>query len=411
MNNLKESKAFYIVLSILIAIGFWFYVVNEVSTETRDTIRNIPVVIVGEDELLEKNLLVTGQSLEDIDLKIEGSRKSLMKLTRENITVTVDVSNIPSAGEHEVRCSISLPNTISASSVTIKNRDNRVKLTVEDQIKKTVEVKGNFTGTLATGYEAEEFILSPAGLEITGPASLIDTVDHARVNLSGSGLTETFTGMLAVEFIDVQGNKVSVDAVNCSVTEVYAVYPVVMVKDVPISVAFIPGGGATEENVNYKMTPEMLRISGPGKEVSALSELMLGEIDLAEVATAERFKFEVSLPDTVKCLNGEPKVIVTVALEGLASKALEVTQMKLANVPDGYEAIVLTERVKATVRGEESAVEAITAEQITAIADVSAFTEEGIYKAAVSFRLDGVSDAGVLDEGKTVSVQLKKLGE
>jgi len=296
----------------LIAIGFWFYVVNEVSTEAKDTIRNIPVAVVGQEELLEKDLLLTARNLENIDLKIEGNRKSLMKLTRENIVVSVDVSGIKKAGEYELRCNISLPNTVSASSVTIKNRDNRVKLTVEDRVCKAVEVRGEFTGSLASGYKAEEFVLSPASVEITGPKSLVETVAYARVSLSGSGLTENYSGMLPIEWIDNNGYRVYSGNLECSVSEVYTVFPIVLEKEIPLAVELLPGGGAMAEDAVFAIEPETILISGPGKEVSKLSEVVLGEIDLSKVGNLGRFEFDIELPETVP-IAAEPITAVLAA--------------------------------------------------------------------------------------------------
>lgn len=411
MNNLKHGKGFYIVISLLIAVAFWFYVVNEVSTEAKDTIRNIPVVVSGQEELLERELLLTAQSFESIDLKIEGNRKSLMKLTRENIVVSVDVSGIKKAGEYELRCNISLPNTISASSVTIKNRDNRVKLTVEERVRKNIEVEGNFTGSLVSGYEAEEFIISPGVLEIAGPASLMENIACARVNLNESGLTETYSGMLPVEFIDHDGYRVYSGALECAVSEVYTVFPIVMVKDIPLTVEVIPGGGAEEKHITCEIEPKMIRVSGPGTEVSKLSEIVLGEIDLAKVGNMGHFEFNIELPENLKSKGQETVAAVTITVEGLSTKMLEVNHFEVVNVPPNYVSSVRTDRIRVTLRGETSAVESVLPSQIKAVADLSELTEEGIHKVKVELRLNGVTDAGVLDEGRAILVQLKKLGE
>ena len=64
-----------------------------------------------------------------------------------------------------------------------------------------------------------------------------------------------------------------------------------------------------------------------------------------------------------------------------------------------------------TVRGDESAVEAVLPNQIKVVADLSEFTVEGIHKVKATLRMDEASNVGVLDEGRTILVQLTKLGE
>ena len=152
MNNLKENKAVYVILSILIATVLWFYVVTQVITDTTDTIKNVPVAVAGLDVLESRNLMITEQNINELDIKVAGNRNSLVKLLKDNINVTADVSSITQAGEYELRCTVSLPTTIMAGSATVNERDSyRVIFTVEEKIKKTVPIEGNCTGSVAEG--------------------------------------------------------------------------------------------------------------------------------------------------------------------------------------------------------------------------------------------------------------------
>lgn len=308
-------------------------------------------------------------------------------------------------------CSITLPNNVSASSVAIKNRDNRVKLTVEKNISKSIEIEGVFTGSLASGYRAEEFIISPSSLEISGPSSLLDRIETAKITLNESNLTETYSGMLPVEFFDSNEDKVMSPDLQCTVTEVYAVYPIAFWKEVALKVLFVPGGGADKDDVTYTVEPEKVQISGASSVVAGLSEVVLGRIDLSQVGNTGRYHFSVQLPNGVKCESGETEAVVTVSVNGLSTKTLEVKQVELVNLPEGYEAELTSGSVRVTVRGTQKAVEAITAEQIKAIADLSELTAAGKYKVKVQLQLASTEEAGVLNEGKTVSVELRELGE
>lgn len=412
MSNLKESKAFYIVISIVIALSMWFYVINEVSPDTKDTIRNIPVTVTGTELLSSRDLVMTAQNLSDIDLKVEGNRKSLMKLTSNTITVTADASTITAAGEYELRCSISLPGSVGAGTVTVKGRDSyRVRVTVEERVSKTVEIKGLFAGSLETGYRAGEFLFSPSCLEVSGPASQIAELDYARVTLSETGLSSTYSGMLPAECIDRNGSKMNTKYLEFTPTEIYTVYPVDRIREIPVRVKVTPGGGAAETDIAYTIFPETIRISGPDSELSKLTELVAGTIDLAKVGASERLVFPVQLPDSVRNESGETEIVVTVRVNGLAVKTLEVTRFELANVPEGYHAELMVDSLRVAVRGTQKAVEAVTSGKLKAVADLSGITAGGVSKAPVTVSLDGVEEAGVLDEGYTVLVNLTKTGE
>ena len=103
-NPKKNRKIFNIILAVVLAVGVWLYVINVENPTSTATIRDIPVTIVGEDTLAERDLMITGQSQESVSLKLSGRKKTLMKLSKKNITLKLDVSSITSEGEHTLSC-------------------------------------------------------------------------------------------------------------------------------------------------------------------------------------------------------------------------------------------------------------------------------------------------------------------
>ena len=58
---MKNNKILTALLSLAIAIGLWFYVVTVVKPESTNTYYNIPVVLEGENILLNnRNLMIVG---------------------------------------------------------------------------------------------------------------------------------------------------------------------------------------------------------------------------------------------------------------------------------------------------------------------------------------------------------------
>ena len=46
-----KNKVLYILLSVVVACGLWLYVITVVSPESRETFRDIPVVLQNEKAL------------------------------------------------------------------------------------------------------------------------------------------------------------------------------------------------------------------------------------------------------------------------------------------------------------------------------------------------------------------------
>ena len=78
------------VLSLVIAFGLWWYVVNNVSMEDDITFNNIPVVREGESVLNERNLMITEISAESVSMNLTGSREDLNKVDSGNMSVKIN---------------------------------------------------------------------------------------------------------------------------------------------------------------------------------------------------------------------------------------------------------------------------------------------------------------------------------
>lgn len=73
---------------------------------------------------------------------------------------------------------------------------------------------------------------------------------------------------------------------------------------------------------------------------------------------------------------------------------LNQDQIQPQNVPDGLSARVFTQHIDVVVRGPAEEVNALTAESIVAMVDLSGM-EPGNYDIPLTFTLNGVAQAGV----------------
>ena len=89
----KEKRITSAILSLVIAFGLWWYVVNNVSMEDDITFNNIPVVREGESILNEENLMITDISTETVSMNLIGSREDLNKVDSSNLSVKINLSN------------------------------------------------------------------------------------------------------------------------------------------------------------------------------------------------------------------------------------------------------------------------------------------------------------------------------
>lgn len=412
IKRLKDSKVLTVLLSIALACIVWIYVDNEQMPTIKDTIRNVPVTMIGREELEERELMVTYQSTQNIDLHLEGKRYALLDLNNKNIIVTLDVSSIQEEGSYDLLCSVALPSGTASGTATVTERDSyRVKVTVEKRVTKLLEVVGSYTGSLKGGYRGGEFILDPSEIEISGPKSLISTIEKARVVLSENDLKESYSGPLPVELVNTDGQVIDIDQVECETTSVYTVYPIELVKELKLTVEIVAGGGATAEDVSYRIFPETLTVSGRGEDLADLEELSLGKIALAEISGNSIVLCPVELPEGVMSEDAITEAKVTVKFNGLTIKPLEATDFEVINVPEGHTAELLTNSLTVLIRGQEEAVEQVRASQLKVIVDLSGIapeTGEVEVPVKVTITTPQNDDVGVIETNDSVRVDLSR---
>ena len=115
----KNQKAFQVVLAIVIALGLWLYVIGVENPAGTAHIRDVPIQLQGEQTLEDSGLMVTDLSRDGISVSLNGKKKTLMKISRKNLSLILDVSSVTEAGTWTLTGRLSYPATVNGESVTI----------------------------------------------------------------------------------------------------------------------------------------------------------------------------------------------------------------------------------------------------------------------------------------------------
>ena len=407
-KKFTESRAFNIILSILIALGLWVYVTTIVNDEGIAPVRNLPVTVLGEDVLSSKGLMIDPGVKLTVNLRLTGSRTALANITSsvsENVTATIDVSSVNEAGSYELPVKVNVKNTLAAGSVAVENK-NALTLTVSvsTMLEKTLEVRTAFTGSVPEGYRSNTAEITPSTIQIQGPESLVSQIQYARVNIDGQGLTKTFSGDLSFDYVTAEGQKVVSADIVSNVDTVNVILPIVKTLDVPLDVEFAYGGGITKENfdryVTYTIEPASIQVSGDEADVDPLESMSikLGTvIDLASFAESQTYQIPIALDPGLTNDSGISQATVTVKISGLETKVLETQNIDVINVPDPYTASVVTQSLQVKVRGPSDTLADIDGYQLRAVVDLK---DESLRKAQFPFQaklyLDGDESCGVI---------------
>jgi len=174
--------------------------------------------------------------------------------------------------------------------------------------------------------------------------------------------------------------------------------PVVVIKEIDLTVNLIPGGGATAENASYRIEPKTITVSGAEEDVQGLTELSLGSIDLSKVVGTNMIQKEIVLDPSLENVSGISTGTVTITISGLSTRSFDVENIEPLNKPSGYSVNVVNQMRTVVVRGKEEALDEIDASQIRIVADMSQITTVGTYHVPAKVYLDANSQVGVIGD-------------
>ena len=400
MEMLKDRKWAYVLLSVFLAVILWLYVRAEKDPVSDARIRNIPVQITGSSVLSSKGLTVAGLSSDRVSTTLQAPASVLSDISRRNITATIDVSRIDEAGEHTLSYNIVLPTNVNTDGVVIQEKEpETITVTVEKLYTSTLPIEFRFEGSVAKGYQAGTPTIDPVNVTISGAVEQVNRVARAVVVLEAKDLKEQYTGDLPIRLLDANGDELKDLEVELSSETAYIVYPIVVVKEIPLTVNIIAGGGATQENISEPLiVPSKITVAGTQEDIDHLTEISLGSIDLSKVVGTSNFTFTIDLDPSLENVTGITEAKVTVTVSGLETRAFEVGNIKLQNIPRGYSAKADTEAKTVYVRGTADDLAMIDSSQLRIVADLKEVTGSGTYTIPVRVYLDAGTEVGVIGD-------------
>lgn len=378
-----KSKIFSIVLSGLVAVGLWLYVVTVESPGSERTYYNIPVILQNENVLEERGLMITSQ-LPSVTLTLSGTRTDLNKLDENNINILVNAASIEAEGTHQLSYSVSYPGSVSGGDISrVGQSVNMITVTVEKRAIKNVDVEIEYSGKIPDGFiaDTENILMDYDTVRVSGPESVVSQITQAKIRVDLSDRTSTLMGAYSYQLCDQDGNPVDAKLVTTNVEKVNLTLKIQRMKTISVKVEAIYGGGITAENSVIAFKPTSILVAGSEAQLANLDQIVL-TLDFIEVLKAEAEKpgangsldkstwqLSIELPEGVTNRSAETEVTIEITFINVKIKELSITKFEKINVPEGMSPNIA--RLEILVAGRSDMVDRIDADDITAKVDFS----------------------------------------
>lgn len=400
MNSDKRRNSFYLVISILVALGIWVYVDITQDITASKEVSNIPVEFQGEDTTLaERGLMLLPDSETSINLKLEGAKSILAQLDTAKLRVQADLSAVTETGIQTVPCRVIYPEYKFSSRLTATTPTNSFNITIDvgELYSREVEIRCDIQGTVAEGYIAGEPQFTPEKLELRGPQEEVDAVSYAKVSLNIEDATETVDQALPYVLYNEAGEPISGGDIHAVQDEIRVVLPVDVVKELPLEIDFQEFPGLSKNNVSYQIEPASIVVSGEASLLNDVDRLVLDSFDLSQLGGNEVYHYVIQLPEGCTNLSGVTRATLTISFIDLIQDTRTATEFQAENVPEGKSVTILTDELTVRIQGTAADVAAVRDRDITVRADLQEVSAaSGTYTVPAEILISTGGDVGVV---------------
>lgn len=405
-ENRGFRKTLYLFISIVVAVSIWLFV-DQISgpnggpqTVSRE-ITDIPIEYLNEGSLDDKGLMLLEEHTDTtIDLTFESTRWLISNLDRSDIRVTVNLNQVESAGRRSLSYDIKFPdprfteNNLTITKASIYN----AMVNISELYSKTVDIRCELQGNVAEGFSAGQVQLSNTSVTLRGQEEDIAPVSYAKVIFDiGKNAEETVTRNLTMLYFDENNKPLNVPDVQTDIDTVQAVLPVFVTKELTLTMDFIEAPGASKRNLTYEIQPQTIVVSGDAGKLKNISTIKLDELDLLTLSEGvNTYTYPIPVPGDCQNLSGVTRATLVISFEDMTRASIPTNQFRCLNLPTGRIVDVMTEQVIVQVFGTSEDVGALTGENITITADLSAYGAAlGTYTVPAQIECKSDGDIGI----------------
>ena len=163
MKDFFTKNIWLKIASLILATALWIFVILSGRTEIT---MDVPVVYTGLKQQLDMM-----DSLEKVNISIEGQRSLLKNIRRGEIRAVIDLSETKSGRSFFTltKENFELPKTLLLTNIDPET----ISVTIETELKKRIPVKPVIVGRPEKGFTIFDIKVVPENIVIEGPKSLI----------------------------------------------------------------------------------------------------------------------------------------------------------------------------------------------------------------------------------------------
>jgi len=391
------------VFSLVFALVFWIYVMDQENPVVAKTFRNVKVELLNMSSVEKNELLIMNNEEFFVDVTVEGRRDEVFKFNSSDLSLTANLIGYKSGIN-----TIKINSDSSDSDVKIINQSmNEIKIEFENYVERSKPIKLEYTGSLPENYKITSSELAFNASYVSGASSKVNSVAAFAASYNIAGLKGSVSDDITIIPIDDDGK--TVQGVTLDKKYVTLNLRIVKEKEVDVLVEFID---QTTEDYHVKTTdyyPKRVKIQGKDTLVDSVNDLTLEPIEIGDDLEVFSFDRDLILPPDISIAEGTGTINIFGEVEPIIRKEFVyiIDNITIMNLRDETETEIIDETPEITLQmtGPKSSIETIDKDNVVLLIDGSDF-ELGENSGEISVKFNDKSYAYELSQ-KTIQILLK----
>ncbi len=363
-----QNKTFKIIVSVLIAIVLWVYVITEENPTVTQKFENVPVQLLNEESLSTRELIVVDTEEPTVTITVEGKRVDVSNITASDFVVTADVYGY-GVGENHVPVNVDAPAGVTVTDI----KSSRINVNIDDLVSVSHDIEVAPSKSVDEGKEINVIDIQPEQVMVTGARSIVTQISKIEVLIDPNKLSEKAKHVPG-NLVALNSNSEEVAGISLSAETAEVNAQLLSTEEVPLEVNIV-GEVSSKYTVSDIKVPESITIMGDKEALEDIDVVKADDIDISEVTSTSKLDLKLNLPEGVYLSQKTQEAYVYIVINNVAvtEVSIPVANVQLLGIAEGQTAYIdeNVSSIMLTVRGAESLAESANASDFVISTDLT----------------------------------------
>lgn len=408
-EKLSKNDLSIKLISLVMAILLWSYVMGIENPVIERTYRGIDVDVTGEAYLQREGLSVVSPEDPKVSVKVSGTRKNLNELESSNILAELSLDGMK-AGENKGIVTVSIKQHSGGVEV-VNVEPSNVVVTLDEIVTENLRITPVTLGELEESYTLGNVRVLNNYVRVTAPKSVIDQIENTVVYADITGKTDTFMINGPIVFLDKNDNEIKNLDTNMEYTEVEV--PIYKIKSVPIRPNIVGEIDEDERISNVEVVPENVVIRGSKDAIDSVDSIITEPIQKSDLLGSTTQEVNLRLPEGISLHDGNLDVHLEYEYLNYVEKTFSIPKenfnLNNENLEYNYKISPSVENLSVIIYGESEDIDDLKGDNIQVYIDVGNLSP-GNY--AIEPKLENINDLTIREiNPSTIEVIISEKSE